>query len=48
MFAVLAAHPDLRPEWTSGRVDWRPMTKFETTALAEADSSTDLIFRRVT
>lgn len=48
MFAVLAAHPDLRPEWTCGRVDWRPRTKFETTALAEGRPSTDLIFRRVT
>jgi tRNA (guanine-N7-)-methyltransferase len=48
MADVLAAHPDLSPEWTSGRVDWRPLTKFEATALSQGRTSTDLIFRRIT
>lgn len=47
MRTVLSAHPELRPEWTAGRSGWRPMTKFEATAVAEGRPSTDLIFRRV-
>lgn len=47
MRTVLSAHPELRPEWTAGRIGWRPMTKFEAAAVAEGRPCTDLIFRRV-